>query len=354
MKRNLVHLLICPRCGCSLDLDVTQESDGELESGLLTCQEGHQYPIAAGVPRLLVEPEGIVSAQTSESFASKWKRIPRYGLEGASAEFQRSTMLAKYGWSDEAGFARAMQGREMLLDAGTGLGREVVRMAEANPRAQVVGVEISLAAEEAYQNTRHLPNAHILQADINHLPFRPGQFDFILSEGVLHHTPDTRQAFLKLASHLKTEGELGIYVYVKKPPVREFVDNHLRGYTTRLTPEECWEFSQKITRLGKALWETGAEIEIRDDIEPLGIEAGRYHVQRFFYYIVMKCFWNETLDFDENNLFNFDWYHPGYAHSHTVEEVQGWYREAGLAITHLWTDGSGITARGSRLASGVD
>jgi hypothetical protein len=46
---------------------------------------------------------------------------------------------------------------------------------------------------------------------------------------------------------------------------------------------------------------------------------------------------------------NFDWYHPPYASRHTVEEVQGWCRDANLEIVHLDVIESGISVRARRM-----
>ena len=82
----------------------------------------------------------------------------------------------------------------------------------------------AVAVEAAQANFGHLPQVLVCQADIGRLPFRPGTFDFILSEGVLHHTPSTRAALLTLAGHLRPGGMIAFYVYAKKAPVREFTD----------------------------------------------------------------------------------------------------------------------------------
>ncbi len=62
----------------------------------------------------------------------------------------------------------------------------------------------------------------------------------------------------------------------------------------------------------------------------------------------MKCYWNPDLPFDENAVINYDWYHPQLATRHTAEEVEGWFRDAGLAVTQRCVDFYGITMRGRR------
>lgn len=82
------------------------------------------------------------------------------------------------------------------------------------------------------------------------------------------------------------------------------------------------------------------------DVPVLGFKKGKYNLQRFIYYNIFKCFHNEALTFDENNLVNFDWYHPYDAHRHTEEDVRQWYVEAGLKEIKIFNPESGISARG--------
>jgi hypothetical protein len=104
-----------------------------------------------------------------------------------------------------------------------------------------------------------------------------------------------------------------------------------------------------VTKIGKALSDQDIDFEIPEDLAELEIKAGRYDLQRFFYYHIFKCFWNDRFTFDENNLVNFDWYHPTYAHRHSPEEIREWYEEGRLKIVHLDVSESGITARGIKM-----
>ena len=271
---------------------------------------------------------------------------PTWGTTGETKAFMREWILDKYGWGNSESFKKVMESKRHILDAGTGLGRVVADFCEVNKSGEVFGVDLSDAVEGAYQNTKKYQNAHILQADLMNLPFNRGSFDFIFSEGVLHHTPNTQTAFEVLVNYLAPKGEISIYIYGKKGPIREFCDDYIRQSTTKLSAEECWEFSKRITTLGRALSDLQIEFEIPEDIPALSMRAGKYNLQRFFYYHIFKCFWNDRFTFDENNLINFDWYHPAYAHRHTPEEVRAWFQKSGLQVTHLDISESGITARG--------
>jgi SAM-dependent methyltransferase len=77
---------------------------------------------------------------------------------------------------------------------------------------EVIGIDLSAAVETAFAATRSLDNAHIIQADIYHLPLAR-KFDYAFSVGVLHHLPDPRAGFLSLAAKVKPGGHLSAWIY---------------------------------------------------------------------------------------------------------------------------------------------
>ena len=380
MKQCILGFLRCPCCRGELKLEVFDSEEREVKEGILYCPALHWFPIYNFVPRILgataradykmfilkwknkmadfhikIEEGDIVRRnkdvsrdilQTQGSFGNKWNSQPFWGILGETRSFMREWILTKYGWGDERGFRKAIADKKTILDAGTGLGRDAINFAFGNPDALIFGVELSDCVEHSYKNTVDYPNIHIIQADIMNLPFKEGIFDLIFSEGVLHHTPDTKKAFNGLIPYVSVQGEIAIYVYCKKGPIREFCDDYIRAYTTELSAEECWKFCEGITNLGKILTDIKIEFEVPEDIPLLHIKTGRYDLQRFIYYNILKCFWNERFSFKENNLINFDWYHPPYAWRHDPKEVEDWFKENGLMIAHKNVEESGITMRG--------
>jgi len=335
MRKEILDYICCPVCGKTLSL---------VSSTKLECKQGHKYPIAKGVPRLLIGDELTESQkETKESFEIKWDRMPCYGYDEKSRQFRMKWYLQRYGWSLD-GLKQFIKTNKFILDAGTGLGSHVKFYAE-NTKGQVFGVDISRSVEMASKHV-DLSNAHFIQADLNKLPFRKGFFDFIVADQVLHHTPNTEKSFKNLVELLKKEGQIAVYVYKKKGAVREFCDDYLRGYTTRMTAGECYKFCVAVTKLGKSLTESNLEFEVPEDIPYLNIKAGTYNLQRFIYWNMFKCFWNEDLDVETNVMTNFDWYHPKYAHRHSPEEVKQWFKNAGLYIVNFDVSESGISARG--------
>lgn len=368
LSKELMDILACPICHTRLQLQVLCASRRD---GVLRCASGHNYPIIDGLPKILVgglegdysefmtlykdllqaekielyskSDERSESKQVQETFHEKWSAKDMGIGDSPYKVFMREWMLQKYGWNDEANFATQLKGRRMILDAGAGLGREVINLAKTSKESIVIGLEFSDCAANALKNVSSLGNAHIVQGDIMRMPFNEQSFDFILSEGVLHHTPDTRAAFRECCKLLKEGGEIAFYIYRKKGPLREFADDYIRH---NVPSQEKWQMAERITLLGKALSDLRATIHIPHDIRELGIKKGEMDIQRFIYYNFLKCFWNDRLPFDENVIVNFDWYAPRHAHRHTEDEVREWCTENAIGITWFFEEDSGYSVRG--------
>jgi ubiquinone/menaquinone biosynthesis C-methylase UbiE/uncharacterized protein YbaR (Trm112 family) len=368
-----MDVLVCPACHSKLRLHILSE---QRKDGVLRCPRKHAYPIINGLPKILVgglesdyaqflsryreelASENMVfyseangraeSRQDQDTFREKWTSKDTMGVSSSSPykAFMRKWMLEKYGWKNEAGFAEGLRGRQLILDAGAGLGREVINLATAAPEATVVGLEFSDCAANALRNVSPLQNACIVQGDIMRMPFAEDSFDYILSEGVLHHTPKTQEAFKKCCVVLKKGGEIAFYIYRKKGPIREFADDFLRKVIQDMSVEEKWRMAERITSLGKSLSEAHVAVEISEGIPELGIKKGEIDVQRFIYYSFLKCFWNQELPFEENVIINFDWYVPRHAQRHTEEEIRGWCKENAIKIVWFHEEESGYSVRG--------
>lgn len=327
--------------------------DGHVIEGVLTEPGGYWYPIIDGVPVFLrggLRPdfeafrarhglgnvqEGAATADvegqrlTSETFSDKWRRFAEYGMKPSHQEFLFSWYCTKLGLSGIEELKAFYRSKAMILEAGPGSGFNSKFMAE-NCQGQVFAVDISEAAYVCFENTKHLENCHVIRADLMDLPFEDSTFDFIIADGVLHHTPDTRQAVFELYRKLKPGGRFFFYVYRKMGPVREFCDEHIRKSFTQLTPEECYKACEALTDLGRELSNLNVKITLDKPIEVLGVPSGTHDVQRLFYYNIAKCFWNDAFDYETNNMVNFDWYHPHTAWHHTEQEVKEWLNELGV------------------------
>lgn len=337
MRKSLLDLIVDPVSGSPLKLSDNGLNDNEILQGALQSPEGNSYKVVNGIPRFVLTQDSG-QKQTESSFGYKWQQRDAWYSPQVQAACQ-TWLIQRYGFASAAEMRRFFAAHRRVLDAGCGGGfASSLWMDESwrgDGKPEWVGADISEAVDVAQERLGAVPGTHFIQADIFQLPFRPQSFDAIFSDGVLHHTPSTERALKSLASLLVTGGEILFYVYRVKSPVREFTDDYVRDAISSLDPAAAWEALRPLTKLGQALAELHAEVEVPEDIPLLGIKAGRYDVQRLIYWHFAKLYWRETFNFEENNHVNFDWYHPRYSWRHTAEEIRRWCDEAGLRITRF-------------------
>jgi SAM-dependent methyltransferase len=291
-------------------------------------------------------------SQTQRSFTDKWHRNKHLAftetLDESSEIFR--WILQRNGFADGAALRAYLAGKRRVLDAGCGNGRVTALLRTWSDPAdtEIVGIDLT-AADVAKANLAGQANLHIHPANLLDDLTGFGHFNFIYCQEVLHHTGDPAHAFANLCKLLAPGGdsEIAIYVYKLKAPAREFVDDYLRERLKDMSYENAMEVCRAVTEIGRVLSKVDGEIDV-PAVPPLGIEAGRYTVQRFVYHFFMKCFWNDRLSFENNAVINYDWYHPEWASRHTEDEVRDWFTANGLEVVQACVDPYGITMRGRR------
>ena len=287
------------------------------------------------------------SKQTYISFSDKWQKNKSLAFSETLREGSDifNWIITRNGFSCSEDFSKYLSSKRHILDAGCGNGRVTALLhSHSSSEANLVGVDLT-AAEVAAENLNHLDRVSVSQKDLLDDLSDLGTFDFIYCQEVLHHTTDPKQAFLNLCSRLDHGGEIAIYVYKKKGPIREFSDDLIRDKISCLAYEEAVAEMSGLTDLGRALTDVNAKVYV-PDIKVLGIPAGEYDVQRLLYHFFLKCFWNPNLKYEENVAINYDWYHPQLCTRHTPEEILGWFESAKLKVVHSHIDFYGITMRG--------
>jgi len=279
----LLSLLACPQCKKRLLLDSDQ----------LRCSCGKRYPIVRGVPRFVADDAYL------RSFSFEWNTHSRTQLDS-----DRGDDMSISTFHSKTGLTQADLRGKLVLDAGIGAGRFAEVMTRLG--ARVIGVDLSLAVEAAYANLGGRDDVLIAQADIGNLPFPPGTFDYIVSIGVLHHTPDTRKYFHALVPLLKRGGTICIWVYPDEDSFK--ARNHWIPFTNKIPSRMFYEWCRWLVpfvrrREGTRLQTLIARI-FGYSRQPYGLE-------------------NDILD-------TFDGFSPRYHGTHSPVQVAGWFREAGL------------------------
>jgi len=351
MQKSLLHILVDPVSKKPLQVEVRKYgAGGDIVEGVLRGPDGRVYDITNGIPRFVLT-EDPDQRQTEASFGYKWRQRDTYDTSRVHT-VRQPWLIHRYGFGSVDEMRHFFGMRRRILDAGCGSGFATTMWMDESwrggGRAEWFGIDISNAIDVAQERLGKIQGTHFAQADILQLPFPERALDTIFSEGALHHTHSTEIALKSLVPLLEQGGEIMFYVYRKKGPIREFTDDYVRKIVSTMKPEDAWVMLRSLTKLGQALAELEAEVDVPEDIPYLGIKAGRYDVQRLIYWHFAKIFWNKAYSFEENNHVNFDWYHPRYSHRQTEEEVRRWCAESGLSITHFDVQDSGFTIRAIR------
>jgi SAM-dependent methyltransferase len=167
-----------------------------------------------------------------------------------------------------------------ILDAGCGTGQIGAFLSLG--RRSVVGADFSrasLARGQAFAARFGLRDVRFVHMDLFHPCLRPGSFDLVMSNGVLHHTAAPEQAFRALCELVKPGGHILVGLY---NPYGRLL-NDVRRLIYRITGR----------RLGRLMW-------------PRPMDGAKERA----------------------------WFLDQYAHPHevmvSVDEVLGWFRRAGL------------------------
>lgn len=241
MKEKLLDLLACPTCGGDIRLAYAGKyEDKEIIEGVLSCLKcSREYKVIRGVPRFAdldkIEQD---KADTAANFGWQWTHFTQEDKKYAE-QFLGWLQPVKTDFFKD----------KFVLEGGCGKGRHTALAAEWGAK-EVVGIDLSAAVESAFAATKHLPNAHIVQADIFKLPFKK-TFDYAFSVGVLHHTPDPKKAFLSLASKVKKGGAISAWIYGAENNewITKYVNPIREGMTSKMKQPTLYQLS-KLPTLG--------------------------------------------------------------------------------------------------------
>lgn len=314
MRRRLLELIACPRCGgAPFALEAREEEDEEVMEGSLECPACRtRYEIRRGVPRLMPEAEHVPDEAQ--------RTVDRFGQEWNDFDFLSHHYEAQFlAWIHPVKPADFKD--KVVLEGGCGKGRHSA-LAAAFGAKDVIAVDLSSAVEAAFRNTHNMPNVHVVQADLFHLPVPKASVDLAFSVGVLHHTHEPKRSFEELASRVKPGGRVvaWVYGYENNEWIVRLVDPVRRTVTSRLPHGVVYQASKLPAAV---LWAAA-----RGLYRPLSKGRLRPLGDRLFY----KTYVNAIADFpfDEIHSIVHDHLTPPLAEYLKREDFEAWFTDLGL------------------------
>ncbi len=207
------ELLACPACA------------GSLSASLRCSTCGTAFDAPDGIPNLRLPAD-----TRTETVRSFYERAPFPGYP------PRDSLTALRARAERSVFARlldsAIPGDARIVEAGCGTGQMCLYLARAD--RVVIGADLTRASLRLGASAAQrfgLERVRFVETDLRKPGLHGGAFDVVYSAGVVHHTPDPRASFARLATLARPGGiiVLGVYNTFARLPTR------LRRVIARMT-----------------------------------------------------------------------------------------------------------------------
>ena len=304
--------------------------------------QGGEYVLQQGILR----ERGVISesqTQTADAFGFKWHQRDTFESE-ESLTRMRTWLVERYGQVASAPWWSEYPSPPLVLDAGCGAAMSALELfGDTLSKVNYLGVDLG-SGRRRRPAVRGARSSGRLSAGRHH-PAAPrgglGGRHLLRGSPTPHRLHSRRPQ--RAGGRPKARGPLPVLRLPAQGPRAEYTDDYIRARIQNMAPDEAWEALKTLSRLGESLGRLGVELTIPEDIELLGVPAGRYDLQRFFYWHVLKAFYRPDNTFDEMHHINYDWFAPANAHRQSPEEVRARCAEAHLEIEREDVQESGIT-----------
>lgn len=243
--------IVCPVTGEALTLQ---------QDKWLVSPSGRKYRIIDEIPLMFVEEVGSIPAETTKlpDIAGKVTHAVQNFYEKAPfPNYNSFDNIASFVKRADAGiFARLLRQQipinSNVLEIGCGTAQLSNYLAATTP-TRIYATDMTLASLQLghdFAKRNGIEGVRFIQANLFLPPIKPESMDILIANGVLHHTYDTKKAFMSISRLVKPGGYIIIGLYnhigrlrtdirrglVKIFGVRVlFLDPHLRN---NLSPEK--------------------------------------------------------------------------------------------------------------------
>jgi uncharacterized protein YbaR (Trm112 family)/ubiquinone/menaquinone biosynthesis C-methylase UbiE len=363
MNDKILNRLCCPLCRGELTLHSFAEesvshsqhdlrrgggigyentwNDRIIKEGILLCQACKiWYPIHAYVPVLLIfetnlhkkffkkyteefnrfseykapnHPPERGEKSIQETFTDEWDLVHGHELTFlySLADLKSINKNVFLKWLEYS-----QENIKTVLNVGCGLGRESIALQDVMNDAEIFAIDLNFAIFRSSEIFRSKPHIHLIVASLFHLPFKLSFFDLVYSQGVIHHTYSTFEAFKSISSYVRRDGYLFIWIYG--------LDDHLVKKGILGAISRLMYISEKMLR---PLVSRSPKI-IRDILFCVLTSA-------FHPIVRLRVKHKEKWQFRNTNHDLRDWLSPMYAHRHSYNDVFEWFERFGFRIVDV-------------------
>jgi SAM-dependent methyltransferase/uncharacterized protein YbaR (Trm112 family) len=192
------------------------------EEGVLVSSDGlRRYPVVDGVPCLFAPNEWPAGrSDVTDMVKSFYEETPFPNYDDLDG---RESLLTK---ARRGVFARLLDEQlprpAVVLEAGCGTG-QLSNFLGIGWGRTVIGADLclnSLRLAKAFRDRCSINNVQFVQMNLFRPPFPDETFDFVVCNGVLHHTSDPEGGFHSIARKLKPDGHIiiGLYNWLGRLP----------------------------------------------------------------------------------------------------------------------------------------
>jgi len=221
------ELLICPVCGGGLDVG---------GDAILCFSCGRKFPSEEGIPQLFwLNDWPPDKPDVTEVIKSFYEQTPFPNYDGFDSSLSLREKASRGVFASLLDEQIPFGSRVLEVGCGTGQLSNFLGMSWGRNIFAADACLNSLKLAEAFRKANQIKGVAFLQMNLFRPVFKPQSFDFVICNGVLHHTSDPFLGFQTIAKLVKPGGVILIGLYNKYSRlVTDFVRLALRISGDRL------------------------------------------------------------------------------------------------------------------------
>jgi uncharacterized protein YbaR (Trm112 family)/SAM-dependent methyltransferase len=217
---------------------INGDDERVIKDGVLLCQQCKiWFPIYSYVPVMLVF-ETLLHERFARDYAARFELLSEYSIPNRPPEPGEQSIQETFTdeWNcvqdNDLSFLYSIEDLKLLhqkvllkwvehsqeeirnvLDIGCGLGHESISLQDVTTNAEIFAIDLNFAVLKSGEIFKSKQHIHLIISSLFHLPLKPSSFDLVYSQGVIHHTFSTVEAFKSIASYARSGGHLTIWIY---------------------------------------------------------------------------------------------------------------------------------------------